>query len=106
MKMVGAFKLTFAIVFFVMIAYPEPTLTRITAAGLVVLMVVALYSHFKVGDAITRYIPATFMLVFSAFILCVGAPPPPIVIDPVRVCIGSVVGAVCFAMFVQSFLSG
>lgn len=53
----------------VTIIWPNRLVTAAAAAGLGVLMLVAIVSHFRVGDPLVRNVPAAIMFVLSSLVL-------------------------------------
>lgn len=109
-KLVGAVKLTCASLLIVAIVYPCPYIALAGSAGMAFLMTVAVLSHFKVGDELSKNIPAFSMLTLSSFILyhtvTMGLESCPYHSVPARTIIGGAVAAVCFGMWLRSFLNG
>jgi len=114
-KVVGLLKLSFSGCLIAAIAFPDPTLTLVGACGMVGLMVVAILSHFKVGDALSRNGAAVVMLILSSYTLWVTysgmkahcfkstiAHVP----DHFRHVFGGCVAGLCLMMWLRSYLKG
>eukprot|EP00746_Dinoflagellata_sp_MGD_P004035 gnl/MRDRNA2_/MRDRNA2_107820_c0_seq1.p1 gnl/MRDRNA2_/MRDRNA2_107820_c0~~gnl/MRDRNA2_/MRDRNA2_107820_c0_seq1.p1 ORF type:complete len:207 (-),score=32.49 gnl/MRDRNA2_/MRDRNA2_107820_c0_seq1:453-1073(-) len=69
MKLVGIFKMSFSGMLVFSIIMPIAMVTMAGAGGMVGLMLVAIASHFKVGDQIERNGAAAMMLLLSAYTL-------------------------------------
>lgn len=114
-KMVGIFKMSFSAMLVASILFPCPQMTMVGACGMVGLMVVAILSHFKVGDELSKNGAAASMLLFSSWTLLVTystikaecfestfASLP----DNCRHIVGGCVAFVCAAMWLRSYLAG
>jgi hypothetical protein len=107
-KAVGAFKTSFASMLVLSIIIPMRIITLIGAGGMCVLMSVAVVSHAKVGDPLTKYVPAVSMLTCSVYILwalSAGCIVDSFEIDPLRQGFGCLVAVTCFAMWLRSFMN-
>jgi len=113
--MVGIMKLSFSGCLVAAIAFPGPTLTLVGACGMVGLMVVAILSHFKVGDALSRNGAAVVMLILSSYTLWVAysgikshcfASTAAHVPDHTRRVVGGCVAGLCLMMWLRSYLKG
>lgn len=108
--LVGAFKTAFASMLVVAIIYPVRMLTLIGSSGMFILMWVAVLSHAGVKDPLTKFVPATSMLILSIYILlalshnCVADTSTPVCVP--RVCCGVLVAITCFGMWYRSFTKG
>jgi hypothetical protein len=69
MRVIGLVKVSFAALLIAGIWVPE--LTKPAATGLGVLMLAAVFMHFKVGDPVRKSLPAFTMLVLCAIIALV-----------------------------------
>merc|ERR1712196_406713 len=88
-------------------------LTMVGACGMVGLMAVAILSHFKVGDQISKNGAAVVMLLFSSYTLFVTYSTikadcfeSTAALVPYRYIIGGCVAAVCAGMWLSSYLKG
>merc|ERR1719386_212514 len=113
--MVGILKTGFSGLLVFSIIQPIPEVQMVGAAGMVCLMLVAIASHFKVGDDVSRNGAAAVMLVLSGFTLAanyysrnmncyddgIGYVP-----EHFRRIFGGSVAFVCLAMWFQSFMRG
>lgn len=115
LKMVGIFKMTLSFMMALAIILPNPLIALVGSGGMTFLMLVAIASHFKVGDELSRNGAAVVMLIFSAFTLavtflafsgdCVESQAA-FVPHRLRQVLGSFVCLICFNMFFQSWKSG
>jgi len=114
-QMVGVFKTTFSGMLVASIVLPNYLLTMIGACGMVFLMVVAIASHFKVGDELSKNGAACAMLILSSFTLCVTYSTQTAdcfettwssLPESTRYIIGGCVALCCFLMWLRSFLKG
>lgn len=115
LKMVGIFKMTFSGMMICSIIFPNGNLALGGSAGMVGLMLVAIASHFKVGDELSRNGAAFAMLVFSSFVLVVtylamqggcAASQAEFVPQRMREVLGGCVGLICLNMWFQSYMAG
>jgi len=115
LKMTGIFKLTFSGMMMCSIIVPNPLLAIGGSAGMVGLMLVALASHFKVGDELSRNGAAFAMLILSSFVLIVtylamneGCTDSQAEYVPQRLrqILGGTVCLICFSMWYQSYKNG
>mmetsp|Transcript_20683 Transcript_20683/g.33413 ORF Transcript_20683/g.33413 Transcript_20683/m.33413 type:complete len:194 (-) Transcript_20683:238-819(-) len=115
LKMVGAIKTSFASMLILSIIYPVKLVTLVGASGMCFLMSVAVLSHAKVKDPLTKYVAALVMLILSIYVLyalsvgCIieaDAPLPVYLPDHLpQSCFGILVAAACFGMWLRSFLN-
>jgi len=125
LKTVGAFKCSFASMLVLAIIYPMKLLTLVGASGIAILMSVAVFSHVRVKDPLTKSIPAAAMLILSIYLLlafsanCVAEVEKSnvqllFVFHGIgffmpdhlpQVCFGILVFASCFGMWLRSFMN-
>merc|ERR1712137_35460 len=109
-KTVGVLKVSSASLLVVSIIFPSTILTLCGAIGMLTFMLVAVISHIKVKDSLSKSIPAISMITFLVCILSCEIYAmdalPPSVDDPSRVALGIVVVGTCFYMWYRSLLNG
>jgi len=109
-KAVGIVKVSCASLLVFSVVYPTHFLVLIGGSGMVVLMSVAVLSHFKVGDELVKYGAASAMLFCSLYVIfslgmgCIEN--WPMSMDFMRSLIGAGVIAGCSAMCMRSYLEG
>jgi len=107
LKLTGIAKFGFSGMLILSLITPCKEMTMLGALGMVFLMVVAVASHIKVGDALSNNGAAVAMLVFSLIVL--GAQQTNSAADlvtPYDLPVGLVCACACLAMFARSFMNG
>jgi len=104
-------KMSFASILVAALIIPMKILTLIGASGMAVLMSVAVISHAKVKDELTKYGAALVMLILSIYLLVsvrMGCVPDSFELDLAnpQLYMGIVVAVTCFLMWTRSFLRG
>jgi len=109
LKVVGFLKFFFSGLLMLSILFPCEMLTRIGSEGMIFLMVAAVGSHIKVGDALSNNGAAIVMLVLSLFIFGVlkfspeTAEKQP---DSATQCMGLACIVACTGMVYRSWVNG
>jgi len=106
LKLTGFFKFLFSGMLLLSIMFPDARLAEGGAAGMIFLMVVAVVSHIKVGDALTNNLAAIIMLVLSVFVMVMTLIKPHGEINIHTQCFGLGCSTACVGMVVRSFNRG
>lgn len=116
-KMVGAVKCSFASMLIASMIYPCKTMTLVGAGGMVFLMTVALVSHCKVKDELSKSIPALSMFTLATYILAFNVYWQGLLLEKIAhraywayrsssTALGIVVTVTCLYMWFRSYCNG